>query len=84
MAEVLSAEDRAVRLLDSISRLSVRHQFMPAKGSNRCIAATGPSVSNPILHTTDRWFSVPCNQVFTKQPDSKAPLNTGFPASDCK
>lgn len=32
-------------------------------GSNRCIAAIGPSVSNPILRTTDRWHSVPGDQV---------------------
>lgn len=37
-----------------------------ATDCNRCIAAIGPSVSNPILHTTDRWFSVPCNQVLHK------------------
>jgi hypothetical protein len=39
---------------------------MPAKDSNRCIAAIGPSVFNPILHTMDRWFSVAGNQVLHK------------------
>lgn len=32
-------------------------------GSNRCNAVIDPSVSNPILHTTDHWFTVPGNPV---------------------
>ena len=65
-ADVLSVGDRAVRLLDSVSRPSVSGLFIPNNDSNCCTPDVGPSESNPILHRTDLWFSVPGNQVLHK------------------
>lgn len=44
MAEVLSAGDRAVRLLDSVTCRSEQEQFEPPNGSTRCIADVAPEI----------------------------------------
>ena len=66
MADLMSVDDRGVRLLDSVSRRAESDLFMPGNDNNRCTADGGPSVSNPILHRTDRWFSVLGNKVLHK------------------
>lgn len=40
-------------------------------------------VSNPILHTTDRWVSVPGNRVLHKTAQFQGAVKTGFPTSEC-
>jgi hypothetical protein len=41
LADVLSAGDRAVRLLDSVICRSEQGQFEPPNGSTRCFAVIG-------------------------------------------
>jgi len=59
-AEQESASYRSVRLLDSVSRLSMPRQFMAGNGSTRCTAdlgrkiLTGSSGSGPAVARSDK------------------------------
>jgi len=44
----------------------------------RCFAALGPSASNPILHTTDRWVSYWATKFCTIRLSSTVPLKPCF------
>ena len=61
-------------LFKDIGALSLHDEWMRDFGQ----------VSNPILHTTDRWVSIPATRFCRKRLDSKEPLNTRFSTSDCK
>ena len=84
LAEVLSVDDRAVRLLDSANRPSVSGLIIPDNDSNCCTVDVRPSKSSPILHRTDLWFSASGNQVLHKTARFPPPLSIRFPTSDCK
>ena len=48
----------------------------------KAVAATYSSLSNPILHATDRWGFVP-GEVLHKTAQIQGAVETGFPTSEC-